>query len=211
MSRPWCFAARNSDSIACSARSSAQVPPQGPETAQSTHRHRYIQESTLYCSTCPVPGRSRPSPHPREKGSGEESSTRDRGPASDAAATQAGSLLPPMLTLVGGSDAPPPPASAQPQQAHPGCSPGTALPGSRPLCTLRHARHLQPTRKHTHHLSTPPDACLQSVRARLARLGRPPPPILREVQNRNLVKRPKNLHTKFRFWAAKTAQNCDLV
>ena len=96
------------------------------------------------------------------------------GAASAAAAAQAGSLLPPMQPLVGGSDAPPPPASAQPQQAHPGSSPRTALPGSRSLCTLHHARHLPPVRKHMHHMSAPPDACLQSVRACPAHLGRPP-------------------------------------
>ena len=35
-----------------------------------------------------------------------------------------------------------------------------------------HARHPPPARKHTQHLTTSPDSCLQSVRARLARLGR---------------------------------------
>ena len=64
MSQPWCLADRSCDSTACSARCTAQVPPQGPETAQSTRRHRHVRESTMRCNTCPVPERNRDARQP---------------------------------------------------------------------------------------------------------------------------------------------------
>jgi hypothetical protein len=213
MSRPLCFATRSCDSIAFAAHCISQAPPQDPETAQNTRRHRFVRESDLHCNTRPVPGRKVDPHHPPFWRPGTPADPRrgiGGGAASAAATAQAGSLLPPMQPLVSGSDPSPPPSSAQPQQAHPGCSLGTALPGSRSLCTLRHARHLPPARKHMRCMSAPPDACLQSVRSCPARLGRPRPS-LPPVQNRNLVKRPKDRDTKFRVLAAKTAKNRDLV
>ena len=86
------------------------------------------------------------------------------------ASTQACSIGHPALQRLSRS------GEKQAQQARSGCSPGTALPGSRPLCTLRHAHRPPPVRKHAQHLSAPTDACLQSIRACLARLGSPFPP-----------------------------------